>query len=252
MSNEPLVSIITATYNSEDTIHKAIKSVKYQSYENIEYIIVDGGSKDSTTDIIREEKLIDKYISEQDKGIYDAWNKGIKLSSGNIIGTLNSDDWYEMDAVKRAVKTFKNKEVSLVHGDMVVWGKSRRIWRAEDRCYSHISAPFNHPTCFIKSKVYEELGLYDNTYGTAGDYDFMLRFESSPFESASTGSIMVHFRQGGASSGPPPLEKIFRVLRDNEYNYPRIISGLGIRVIRYISAYTFKKLAGTFYPRKSL
>ena len=103
MKQTPLISIITVVYNGEQHIQQTINSIKHQTYKNIEHIIIDGNSSDGTLDIIKKNKSVSKYISEPDRGIYDAMNKGINIASGELIGILNSDDWYELSAVEIVV-----------------------------------------------------------------------------------------------------------------------------------------------------
>ena len=123
------VSIITVSYNSAETIQDIIDSVRRQTYPHIEYIVVDGGSTDGTVDILREnEEVIDRWISEPDDGIYDAMNKGIRMSTGDIVEILNSDDWYKPEAVETAVRAFEeHDDTDLVHGAMNVWNEKNNL-----------------------------------------------------------------------------------------------------------------------------
>ncbi|MDO4190908.1 MAG: glycosyltransferase, partial [Bacteroidales bacterium] len=129
MNNTPLVSIITVCFNAEKTIEQTIQSVINQTYSNIEYIIIDGKSTDSTLNIVSKYKdNIATIISEPDNGIYDAMNKGIKLSSGELIGIINADDWYEKDAVKIMVNKYlstENKDNSLYYGMIRIWKNNK-------------------------------------------------------------------------------------------------------------------------------
>ena len=133
------VSMITVCFNSKDIIEEAIKSVLSQSYKNIEYIIVDGGSTDGTVDAIKKyDKYISKWISEPDNGIYDAMNKGLKLATGNIIGFLNADDFYaDNGAIESVVNTIKEKDVDCLWGDLVYVNRENtnkiiRYWKSSE------------------------------------------------------------------------------------------------------------------------
>jgi len=177
----PLISIITVVFNGDKYIEQTIKSVINQTYENVEYIIVDGVSTDATLEIIKKyDEKIDYWVSEPDDGMYDAMNKGISISRGSIIGILNSDDWYNFDTVTRAVEVFNlNKDVGLVHGILSLHdsnGKFKKHVAHSDFFLKRLlSTPFKHPTCFFKTSVYEQIGVFDINLKLAADYDLMLR-----------------------------------------------------------------------------
>ncbi len=176
MENSPLVSIITIVYNGEKYIENAIRSVIDQSYNNIEYIIIDGGSSDNTISIIKKyEKQIALWISEKDKGIGDAFNKGIARATGEIIGILNSDDWYEKDIIEKIVANFK--EYDVVYGDLQLWKADKKdfIFKGDHQSLTK-EMRVNHPTVFVRKECYTRLGLFDLKYRVAMDYDLMLRF----------------------------------------------------------------------------
>lgn len=179
------VSIITATYNSAAHIADCVKSVNNQSYRNIEHIIIDGASKDKTLDIINGlPNRVEKIISEPDKGIYDAMNKGIKSATGDVIGILNSDDFFTSDnVIKTAVETFKNDNIDALYGD-VHFVNPDNLSRCV-RLYS--SAVFKpslfrfgfmpaHPSFYMKRECYEKHGLYALDYKIASDYDLLIRY----------------------------------------------------------------------------
>lgn len=178
------VSIITVCYNSEATIEKTIKSVLSQTFQNIEYIIVDGGSKDSTLDIVSKyQDNIAKVISEPDKGIYDAMNKGIKAATGDIIGILNSDDYYVGDDIASIiVKAFKQNSPDIVFADLayVVTGSENKLLRyysakkfTPKKLKYGIMPP--HPTLYVKREVYEKHGNYRLDFKIASDYEMFVR-----------------------------------------------------------------------------
>lgn len=186
MRESILVTIITVSYNSENTISDTIESVLNQSYSNIEYIIVDGGSKDKTINIVKSyiDKFKDKnisfnWISEHDKGIADAWNKGIAISKGDIIGILNSDDWYEKDAVNKAVKVLDTDNAEISYGICQRVDLDKNNLEKLDRKFNssklYLSFNFSHTTCFKTRKVYEKIGIFNLKYKIALDIDFLLR-----------------------------------------------------------------------------
>lgn len=197
------VSIITVVYNGVNTIEQTIKSVLGQTYKNIEYIIIDGKSTDGTQQII--EKYIDDisyYISEKDDGLYYAMNKGLKKATGEIIGIINSDDWYDINAVKNMVEFFCQKDAELVYGNTVVVGedgveKIGKIGSLETIWYS---APFRHPSVFVKKSVYDQLGVFNVNYKVAADYDLLLRFYSEDIRFEYLDKVIAYFRLGGLST----------------------------------------------------
>ena len=178
------VSIITVSYNAEKTIENTINSVLKQSYNNIEYIIIDGNSKDSTMKIVNRYKgSITKIVSENDKGIYDAMNKGIKISSGDIIGILNADDVYFNDnVIEKKISVFKNnKKINGCYSNLIYISKYNkkivRNWISEKFLYKKIKYGWTipHPTLFLRKQVYKDYGLYDLNFGNAADYEFILK-----------------------------------------------------------------------------
>lgn len=180
------ISIITATYNSGSTLRDTIRSVLFQSYSNIEYIIIDGGSKDNTLNIINEYKdKIAKVISEPDKGIYDAMNKGITCATGDIIGILNSDDFFtSTNVVEQIVREFEeNNSIDAVFGN-IHFVKPENLNKPVRYYSSSIFKPSlfrfgfmpAHPSFYVKRTCYEKHGLYDLNYKIASDYDLLIRF----------------------------------------------------------------------------
>ena len=180
-----LISIITPTFNSENTIEKNVKSIIYQTYKNFEHIIIDNKSKDNTIDVInkiyRETNLIDSLhiISEPDKGIAEAFNKGIKNAKGEIIGILNSDDTYFNDKVfQKVLEAFNDKETIFVHGDIYfddpVYGSNIR---RPLLCPVTTTMPYNHPTMFFRKEVYEKYGNFNAEFKYTMDYELIMRYE---------------------------------------------------------------------------
>lgn len=178
------VSIITISYNSAATIEATIQSVVKQSYSNIEYIIVDGGSSDDTLSIVERYKShVATFISEKDNGIYDAMNKGVSLATGDIIGILNSDDFYAYnDVVQDIVKRFQQTNTDALYADLVYVDRHdtqriRRFWKAGTYRHGKFLRGWMppHPTFFVKKEVYQKYGAYTTELKSSSDYEFMLR-----------------------------------------------------------------------------
>jgi glycosyltransferase len=202
------VSIITATYNSAATIADTVRSIRKQTHGNIEHIIIDGTSKDETLSIVRSlhNGII---ISEKDKGIYDAMNKGIAIAKGDIIGILNSDDFYPSDSIiEKIVMLFNTTDCDAVYGDLLyVDGnnveKVKRRW---------VSGSYNrnnflygwmppHPAFFIRKKCYEQFGVFKLNLGSAADYELMLRMlYRHKIKASYLPEEIVHMRTGGVSN----------------------------------------------------
>lgn len=219
----PTVSVITVSYNSVSTIEHTIESVRAQTYPNLEYIVVDGGSSDGTVAVLKNHAaVIDWWVSEPDKGIYDAMNKGIQKSSGDIIGIINSDDWYERDAVETAVRTFQeHSDVDLVHGAMKVWNEDGSLhaqYGSRQGIPPEWVSPFNHPTCFVRRSVYQDLGVFDSNYPTAADYEFMLRFIGANRKDLYVDRVLANFRLGGVTTqySFSLYRQLWKVLRQND------------------------------------
>lgn len=212
------VSIITATYNSDKTILDTLESIKSQTYKNIETIIVDGLSKDNTLNIIKKNS-VNKLISEKDDGIYDAMNKGISLSSGDIIGILNSDDiYYNENVIEDVVNVFKNKNCEAVFSDLFYVNKNDtnkkvRFWKTGrfrlNSFFSGWHPP--HPTLFLKKSIYDKFGNFDTKYKLAADFELMLRlFEKEKIHVEYLEKPTVKMRLGGASN-----ESLSNIIKQN-------------------------------------
>lgn len=196
------ISIITVCYNSSKTIERTIQSVISQPYNDLEYIIVDGGSTDGTLDILEKYKRdIAIVISEPDCGIYDAMNKGIRCASGDAIGIINSDDWYEYGVVNKVVNYFKNNNVGVVYGKILVIDMNEKVIEPEEYSLSTIwyQMMVPHPSVFIKKEIYEKFGLFDLKYKISSDYELMLRLYSSHVDFGYIDEVIAYFRSGGAS-----------------------------------------------------
>ena len=203
------VSVITPSYNSVKTIEDTLRSVRDQAYPDIEHIVVDGGSKDGTLDIIREhDGHLAKWISEPDRGIYDAMNKGIAMATGDIIGILNSDDVYSgMDVISEIVNCFRdNPEKDAVYGDLDYVSRSR-LTRVVRRWKTGEQKPFGkgwhppHPTFFVRKEVYDNHGLFNLKFKLAADFELMLRLlEKHKIRTFYLEKVLIKMRRGGATN----------------------------------------------------
>lgn len=196
------ISIITVVYNRVNYIEQAIKSVLDQNYPNLEYIIIDGGSFDGTQDIIRKyEKDITYWCSEPDNGIYDAMNKGLKRATGDIIGIINSDDWYEKNIMQKVADCFKNEDIDLAYGSIfrVLENGRKEIWPEMPIEQLHCRMTVPHPSVFIRKRIYERYGYFDLQYKLAADYDLLLRLYCNQVKFYNMHMIIANYRVGGAS-----------------------------------------------------
>ncbi len=177
--NKPLISIITVVYNGEKHLQDTIQSVINQTYDNVEYIVIDGGSTDGTLDIIKKyEDKIDYWVSEKDKGISDAFNKGIFCCTGDLIGLINADDWYELDAFSSVTKFFVSHiTTDIVYANQQYWKMNKREYILFPNVSNLLKdMTINHPATFIRSSVYKRYGCFNMKYKYAMDYDLLLRF----------------------------------------------------------------------------
>lgn len=225
------VSIITVSYNSAETIRDTIESVLEQSYKDIEYIIVDGNSKDETMAIVTSYgDKVTKVLSEPDKGIYDAMNKGVALATGDIIGILNSDDFYETNnAIEDIVDHFKtNIEAEVVFGDVVFVDPSnlnKVVRYYSSKNFKAAKLRFGwmppHPATFIKKSVYDKYGLYKLGYKISADYEMFVRILMvAKVKFSRIDRVIVRMRSGGAStdgikSSLTLNQEIVRACREN-------------------------------------
>lgn len=229
-------TVITATYNSEDTINETINSVKSQIGVSIQHIIVDGISSDSTMEIINNyqnenNNISVNIISEKDKGVYDAMNKGIKIAKGKIISILNSDDIYFNNKVLSEIFNLYNNGFEIIYGDLIIkdfkMSKIIRTWivgKYYDNGFKFGWHPA-HPSFFVSKNVYDTIGLFDLNYKIASDFDFMLRsFNSKIFKSFYIKKITTVMRIGGMSTGSlsniiKGNREILKSLKNQGYNH---------------------------------
>jgi len=204
------ISIITVCYNSEKYIKYAIESVINQTYPNIEYIIVDGASKDKTVDIIKSYgNKITKFISEPDKGIYDAMNKGIKMATGDVVAILNSDDFYiNNNVISSVINELESKQTDCLFADLIYvdehdTDKQIRYWKSKPFVPNSFIKGWHpaHPTFIVKNEVYRKLGYFSLKYKLAADFELMLRFlEKHQISSCYFPQAIIKMRLGGATN----------------------------------------------------
>lgn len=233
------VTIITVTYNSGDHLKECILSVQKQLYKNIEHIIIDGKSTDSTIGIIKEHEAgIAHWISETDRGMYDAINKGLGMATGDIVGILNSDDILEDNSVINSiVNTFEKEQVDTVYGDLQYVLKTDinrvvRIWKGQPYKRSRFLIGWMpaHPTFYIKRSLLEHYGKYESHYFTASDYEFMARYLFRHHLTAHyIPKLIVRMRVGGQSNSS--IKQRFRAnrrdylaMKKNKIPFPFMVS----------------------------
>ncbi|MGB2865174.1 MAG: glycosyltransferase family 2 protein [Sedimentisphaerales bacterium] len=204
------ISIITVCLQSADTIEDTIKTVLSQNYKDIEYIVVDGGSTDGTLDIInRYKNKIAKVISEPDNGIYNAMNKGLRSSTGDILATLNGDDVYaEQTTVSRMVEFIQHNSLDAAYGDLIYVDRKnsnrvRRFWKAGQykRKAFYYGWVVPHPTFFCRKEIYEKFGYFNDTLQIAADFELMLRLiEKNQIKIGYLPKVIVKMRTGGKAN----------------------------------------------------
>jgi glycosyltransferase involved in cell wall biosynthesis len=201
-SDRPLVSVITVVFNGEKFLEQTILSVINQTYTNVEYIIIDGASTDGTLEIIKKyEDKIDQWISEPDTGIYDAMNKGIALAKGELIGIINSDDWYENYAISEVVDNYRNNpEFGIFNGLHKLWDDSNFMGIIGHTSSFLKFGMISHPSCFVRNEIYKKNGLYDTQFKIAADYELMLRFNSIKVPFFFIEKVLANFRNSGLSN----------------------------------------------------
>lgn len=210
------ISIITVSYNSAATIEDTIKSVAYQTYNNIEYIVVDGCSIDSTMDIVHNySDIVTKAVSAKDKGLYDAMNKGISMATGEVIGFINSDDLFcDNFALEKVMNFFEKYDVDSVYADIFYVSKDNvnnivRKWvSGEQKSFISGWHPA-HPTFYVKKNVYDRFGGFDLDFKLGSDFEIMLRFlEKHKISTKYLSEPLVKMRLGGETN--KNLENIFK------------------------------------------
>jgi glycosyltransferase involved in cell wall biosynthesis len=202
------LSLVTVVYNAQDTIRQCIQSVISQNYPHLEYIIIDGGSTDNTLAIIQEyREHIHVLVSEPDKGIYDAMNKGIRLATGDVVGMLNADDHFADDHVLQSVAgIFVQRDMEIVYGDLDIIDRHRKVirkWRSGEYNRNSFKLGFMppHPTFYCRRNLFDQFGFYSSDHGSAADYELMLRLMyRHRVKSYHLKQVIVKMRAGGISS----------------------------------------------------
>lgn len=211
------VSIVTVTYNSEKTLGITMESVLTQTYDRIEYLIIDGASSDGTVSLAEsyrermEQKGIRlRIVSEPDSGIYDAMNKGIQLAEGDIIGILNSNDWYEPDTVETVVKEFAQENCDLLFANIRMHKRdgSSFVKKARIRSFQ-TSRDWNHPTMFVRADVYKSHPFRNK--GIHDDYGCYLQIAKEGYRMITLDKVLANFRMGGVSNHKSLKEAVQRI-----------------------------------------
>lgn len=227
------ISVITVCYNSVTTLQDTLESVLRQTYPDVEYIVVDGASKDGTKELI--EKYAPKFsgrmkwISEPDQGIYDAMNKGIRMAEGDVIGFLNGDDYYQDNLVLEDIaRAFALNRPDAVHGNLSYVNSRRQVvrtWQGFPYRPGAFQKGWNpaHPTFYCTRRCFEQYGMFDPSIGSAADFELMLRFiEKHRISTHYLNHFMVFMRTGGSSTAG--LSAVLRNTRQNRDSFKKIIS----------------------------
>ncbi len=242
------VSIITTTYNDCENLRRIIKQIEAQDYENIEYIIVDGASKDDTLKVIEEAKqrfgdrLV--WISEKDSGIYDAINKGLKLATGDYIGTC-FDEFAHPQVISKMVEIMEKEGTDGVHGDLDYMDGDQvvRRWRQGQGNIRSGWMP-GHPTLYLKKEVYEKYGLYKTDYRISADYEFMIRIlKDHQVKLSYLPEVLIKMSHGGTSTNGlgaylESLKEGHRALKENHISFAFVTDFL--RILRVLSQFVAK------------
>lgn len=244
---KPMISIITVCRNSEKTIRDTIESVLNQTYDLLEYIVIDGRSTDDTLEIIHsyEKKFNDRhiayrYISERDDGIYDAMNKGISMASGELVGIINSDDWYELNAVECAASYYSKQTYDLFYADLRIVGEKGSFIKKSKNSKWVTSRYWNHPTTFIPKRIYEQYKY--KTENIHDDWDLILRLRKgiSNCRICVANEVLANFRRNGIShekSISKALERArikYKIYIDNGYSRLYAVECYGMEIAKMV------------------
>ena len=245
-------SLITATYNREHTIIRALTSIRNQTYKNVQLVVVDGGSTDNTIDLISGLMSSNDYLhSGPDNGIYDALNKGLELASGDILAFLHSDDLYfDENVLSHVADVFLDDDIDIVYGDVCFFTEMNenhiyRRYKSDLLSFKNLSwgkMPA-HPAIFIRRRVYEKIGYFETDFKIAADYEFLCRVvHYADLKSVYLSSVLVRMQLGGISTGgfrnSILLNKeVFRAIRKNGIytNMFMLLSKYPSKIVCYVS-----------------
>lgn len=238
MKTKPKISIITITYNSEKTLEDTIKTIQMQEYPNLEYIIVDGGSVDNTLKIVKkyEGSVVSKWISEKDNGIADAFNKGIRLATGEIIGIINSDDGLCEGALNRLAEEYE-PDVDVYRGNVLLWNKetNKRIVEIPSMHipYTGLKVNISHQGTFVRKDAYDRYGVFNIEYKYSMDLDLLMRFERLGAKFKYIDYTMAYFTMGGLTFTKYTKERRIQTEKILRSHGARDIDIWMFRIIKY-------------------
>lgn len=248
------ITVITAVYNAENTIKKTIESVLAQEVKPYEYLIIDGESSDNTVRVAESYRIafeknhvIYRVVSEQDSGIYDAFNKGVRLSTGEFIAFLNADDWYEPTALKVVEETYKREPFDFAYGTIQYVGTKGNILKKKSKLDTFVSSRnWNHPSSFVRRALYLD-HPFDQTLNVYADFDWFLKMRKQNVRIVifPEDKVIAHFRAGGASINADfgqalarAKEKAFAYKR-NGYSSIYFVEAYGWECVKYIFSRIF-------------
>lgn len=247
-ADDPLISVITVVRNGERHLEQAIRSVLEQDYDNVEYIVVDGDSTDGTLDIVkRYDEGIDFWLSEPDGGLYEAMNKGVRLTTGAIIGILNADDVYSAATLPKVAAAFTDQTIDFVYGSVMrVSPTGRRLSETHPiapRLFHKAWAQcvFPHPSLFVRRSVYDAIGLFDTDFRVAADRDFMARMIRKGYRGVQLEGCVAIMRSGGLSDKLPSFKETRRVARKHGVHPVRVFASHSSSVAKQLVARTLPK-----------
>lgn len=245
MREKPLVTVITVSFNSEETIARTVESVLAQTYDKVEYIVMDGFSTDNTVPIVEsyrprfEEKGYRfKVISELDQGMYDALNKGVAMAEGEVIGQINSDDWYEPNAVERMVDTYLEKDFDVFWADLRILKRTGPMIKRAKYNNFMTTRHWNHPTTFIRASVYKT-----NPYelrSMCDDFELILRLHKQHRKMVVLNEVLANFTFGGMSTQKSWSETMNRIhlrcdyYKRNGYGFVYYVDSAVMELAKYI------------------
>lgn len=246
MEDQIKVSVITACKNSESTIKDTFQSILKQKYRPLQYIVVDGLSTDGTVNIIEEykekfqhEKIDFLFLSETDAGIYDAMNKGIRLATGDLVGIINSDDWYEEDAVGKVAKAYAKQPFDLFYADLRIINQDGSSFTKKSKNSKWITSRYwNHPTTFITKELYRN-NLY-KTENIHDDWDLILRIRKQECRIVVLNEVLANFRRNGVShqkSWRKAMERAkikYQIYRENGYSRLYFVECYGMEIAKLV------------------